>query len=368
MRGGFLLLTAVALAAALALVSARRRASSAGRRASRGAHRPRARGCCSRPRSRPRRSRRPRVPRRRLGHRLFASPLHCAERFAAASPALSRPRVPLALGSRGSRLSGRSRRSPALRAASRGGASRARRGRWAGLPARPLRRRPRLRARLPAPRGLRERRARRADGCALPRDRARPRARPRARRDPLRRLVAAPRPRAASPRRRAPARPRAAPAEEASADAEAARALGDRGRVAEALVRFARSGAPAPPRGRLPGDALEARVREMLAPSGARGAVAPGPCSAALRAVALAPPSSLSLLTARPCSLRAGGSLRSARLLRALADHKLRSTIGVARWRTPMTTARLVVSLIAFVGSCSVSPPPQRRGRASSAR
>jgi Zn-dependent protease with chaperone function len=54
-------------------------------------------------------------------------------------------------------------------------------------------------------------------------------------------------------------------AEEASADAEAARALGDGVRVAEALVRFARLRLAAPLAAGFEADALEARVREVLA-------------------------------------------------------------------------------------------------------
>lgn len=54
-------------------------------------------------------------------------------------------------------------------------------------------------------------------------------------------------------------------AEEASADAEAARVLGDRTRVAEALVRFARMRRAAPLAAGFFGDALEERVREVLA-------------------------------------------------------------------------------------------------------
>jgi beta-lactamase regulating signal transducer with metallopeptidase domain len=56
-------------------------------------------------------------------------------------------------------------------------------------------------------------------------------------------------------------------AEEASADADAARSLGDRGRVAEALVRFARMRNAAPLAVGFHGDGLEARVREVLAPA-----------------------------------------------------------------------------------------------------
>jgi Zn-dependent protease with chaperone function len=54
-------------------------------------------------------------------------------------------------------------------------------------------------------------------------------------------------------------------AEEASADAEAARALGDRTRIAEALVRFARLRLPAALAAGFQEDGLELRVREMLA-------------------------------------------------------------------------------------------------------
>ena len=73
-------------------------------------------------------------------------------------------------------------------------------------------------------------------------------------------------------------------AEEASADAEAARALGDRARVAEALVRFARLQLPAPLSVGFQDDALEARVREMLAAEPASA----GPPAALLAALGAA--------------------------------------------------------------------------------
>ena len=101
-----------------------------------------------------------------------------------------------------------------------------------------------------------------------------------ARRDPLRRLVAALAlalhlPGVARQLGRA-----LRAAEEASADADAARVLGDRGRVAEALVRFARMRRAAPLAVGFHGDALEERVREVLAPE--RGNE--GPCAGAVLA------------------------------------------------------------------------------------
>ena len=83
-------------------------------------------------------------------------------------------------------------------------------------------------------------------------------------------------------------------AEEASADAEAARSLGDRGRVAEALVRFARMRAAAPLAVGFHGEALEQRVREVLAPepqgSGPRASALLLGAAAALALALLAAP------------------------------------------------------------------------------
>jgi len=76
-------------------------------------------------------------------------------------------------------------------------------------------------------------------------------------------------------------------AEEASADAEAARALGDRARVAEALVRFARLRLPAALAAGFQGDGLEARVREVLAGEPTSNSPA-APLLAALALAALA--------------------------------------------------------------------------------
>jgi len=198
---------------------------------------------------------------------LFASPLHCAERFAAASPRL--PALALLAAWLGWTAFG------ALRAAGLALRAQLARRRLVALSAadgRGFRRLPSgdahafvlgfLRPEIFVSAGL----AARADARSLETVLAHERAHVR-RREPLRRLVAALAlalhlPGVAGPLGRA-----LRAAEEASADAEAARRLGDRARVAEALVRFARLRAAPPLAIGFHGDALEERVREVLAPA-----------------------------------------------------------------------------------------------------
>jgi Peptidase family M48 len=267
-KGGFLWLTAIAFAAALALVSAGVGVALAG-----GGRRLAALAPAARARLLLTAALAPAFAAALLvlalaaDVALFASPLHCAERFAAASPHL--PALTLLTAWLGWGAFGM------LRAAAlclRALAARRRlaalsvpdaRGFWrvpcAGAEAFVLGfRRPEVYVST----GL----AARADARSLETVIAHERAHVR-RREPLRRLAAALAlalhlPGVAGALGRA-----LRAAEEASADADAARSLGDRGRVAEALVRFARMRHGAPLAVSFHGDCLEARVREVLAPA-----------------------------------------------------------------------------------------------------
>jgi hypothetical protein len=196
---------------------------------------------------------------------VFASPLHCAERFAGARP--SPPALAVLLLFVGAAGSGAAR---ALGAGGRAVLARRRLRALSSADARGFRvlRSDEAHAFVL---GLRQPEVyvsagllRQADPDSLETVLAHERAHVR-RRDPLRRLAAALAlslhlPGVAGAIGRA-----LRAAEEASADADAARALGDGTRVAAALVRFARMRLSAPLAVGFHGEGLEARVREVLA-------------------------------------------------------------------------------------------------------